>query len=164
MHVHTHMHTHTHMQSTCACTCRRQLSEAAARGEPPQCVLFRQQREYLESKGLEQDFGMQQVWTIPALTLTRALTLALTLALIRPLAWPSRHPHPNQVWTIPARFTDDKDEMRLAHKRLRELCEVSRPRRPSNPKPDPDPNPDPDPSPTLTLTLALTPTLTPALP
>tara|TARA_B100000780_G_C20673118_1_gene267857 strand:- start:125 stop:250 length:126 start_codon:yes stop_codon:yes gene_type:complete len=28
------------------------------------------------------------------------------------------------VWTIPARFTDDKDDMRIAHKRLRELCEV----------------------------------------
>jgi hypothetical protein len=67
---------------------RRQLSEAAARGEPPQCLLFRQQREYLESRGLEQDFGMQQ------------------------------------VWTIPARFTDDKDDMRIAHKRLRELCEM----------------------------------------
>ena len=29
-----------------------------------------------------------------------------------------------QVWTIPARFSDDKDEMRIAHKRLRELCEM----------------------------------------
>ena len=57
-HMHMHMHTHTH---THICACRQQLSEAAARGEPPQCMLFRQQREYLESRGLEQDFGMQQV-------------------------------------------------------------------------------------------------------
>ena len=80
--MHMHMqHAHAHATSTCTCTRRRQLSEAAARGEPPQCLLFRQQREYLESRGLEQDFGMQQVWTIPALTLTliRTLDLALTL-------------------------------------------------------------------------------------
>ena len=82
-------------------------------------MLFRQQREYLESRGLEQDFGMQQVWTIPTLTLTliRTLDLALTLS-------SSPSPNPDQVWTIPARFTDDKDDMRMAHKRLRELCEV----------------------------------------
>ena len=29
-----------------------------------------------------------------------------------------------QVWSIPARFTDDKDALRVAHKRLRELCET----------------------------------------
>eukprot|EP00964_Phaeocystis_antarctica_P007836 scaffold4216_cov43-Phaeocystis_antarctica.AAC.3 len=57
--MHTHMHAHAHATCTCTCTgtctctrmpytCRRQLSEAAARGEPPQCLLFRQQREYLE--------------------------------------------------------------------------------------------------------------------
>ena len=66
---------------------------------------------------------MQQVWSIPALTLALALALAITLT----LSQPQPQPHPesgDQVWSIPARFADEKDALRVAHKRLRELCET----------------------------------------
>ena len=78
---------------------------------------------------------MQQVWTIPAptLSLTRTRTRTRNRNRTRtrnpnpspnPNPRPNPSPTPDQVWTIPARFSDDKDEMRIAHKRLRELCEV----------------------------------------
>ena len=63
------------------------------------------------------------------------------------------------MWSIPARFTDDKDELRIAHKRLRELCEVPpskgalqpSPRTPipavaTSPHPDPHSHHNPDPN------------------
>ena len=45
---------------------REALAGAVQRGESAQVVVMRLMREFLEYRGLEQDFGMKAVWGIPA--------------------------------------------------------------------------------------------------